>query len=73
MAEKEELTRKKRCRNGHRTSAKRIMASIGETLMSVAEKSQLTPHIAKLKQQKSTLEAKLKSLREQDEAILALK
>ncbi|CAB4006506.1 Hypothetical predicted protein, partial [Paramuricea clavata] len=72
MAEKEELTRKKRCRNGHRTSAKRIMASIGETLMSVAEKSQLTPHIAKLKQQKSTLEAKLKSLREQDEAILAL-
>ena len=72
MAEKEELTRKKRCRNGHRTSAKRIMASVGETLMSVAEKSQLTPHIAKLKQQKSTLEAKLKSLREQDEAILAL-
>ena len=72
MAEKEELTRKKRCRNGHRTSAKRIMASVGETLMSVAEKSQLTPHIAKLKQQRSTLETKLKSLREQDEAILAL-
>ncbi len=72
MTEKEELNRKKRCRNGHRTSAKRTVASVDEILTSVSEKSQLTLHIARLKQQKSTLEAKLKVLREQDEAILAL-
>ena len=66
------MNQKKRCRNGHRTLAKRTVASVDEILTSMLEKSQLTPHIAKLNQQKSTVEAKLKLLREQDEAILAL-
>ncbi|XP_028397211.1 uncharacterized protein LOC114521021 [Dendronephthya gigantea] len=72
MAETEALNRKKRCRNGHRSSTKRVISSVKECLMSVTEKSQLTPHIAKLTQQRTTLETKLQVLQELDKDILAL-
>ena len=66
MCETEALNLKKRCRNGHRTSTKRVISAVNEIMASVTEKAQLTPHVAKLKQSKATLEQKMEVLSAQN-------
>lgn len=73
MSVSEELSRKKKVRNGHRSSTKRTISAVTELLTSVGEKTDLlAPHVPKLTRQKKTLEEKRDVLKEQDEAILAL-
>ena len=72
MADAQDLARKKRVRNGHRTSTKRTMSLANDLLTSVDDKSKLALHAVKLTLYKKTLEDKLVVFQQQDNAILDL-
>lgn len=73
MAEIAELNTKKRIRGGHRSSVKRLEASLKETLDSVAANpSSLQEHAATLNQIKMSVEVKHTTLKTLDEDILKL-
>ena len=67
----EELTRKRRQRAGHRSSAKRIISSVIDVLGG-GDISQVREHEIKLKQQRDSLQQKLNTLRQLDAEILDL-
>ena len=72
MADAQDLARKKRVRNGHRTSTKRTMSLANDLLTSVDDKSKLALHAVKLTLYKKALEDKLVVFQQQDNAILDL-
>ena len=72
MADAQDLARKKRVRNGHRTSTKRTMSLANDLLTSVDDKSKLALHAVKLTLYKKTLEDKLVVFQQQDNAVLDL-
>ena len=72
MADAQDLARKKRVRNGHRTSTKRTISLVTDLLTSVDDKSKLSLHAVKLTLYKKTLEDTLVVFQQQDNAILDL-
>ena len=67
----EELSRKRRQRGGHRSSATRIISSAIEVL-AAGDVSQFAKHAVKLNQQRASLQQKQITLRQLDAEILAL-
>ena len=67
----EELSRKRRQRGGHRSSATRIISSAIEVL-ATGDVSQFAKHAVKLNQQRASLRQKQITLRQLDAEILAL-
>ena len=67
----EELSRKRRTRGGHRSTATRIITSAIEVLAS-GDLSEIANHAVKLNQQKASLQEKRTILRQLDMEILAL-
>ena len=63
----EEVTKKKRVRGGHRASASKLVAKIGETLQRHEEKDVLW-----LRQSLTNLKGKIKVIKEIDELIVNL-
>ena len=72
MADAQDLARKKRVRNGHRTSTKRTISLPNNHLTSVDDKSKLALHAVKLTLYQKTLEDKLVVFQQQDNATLDL-
>ena len=54
MSEAQEIERKKRVRNDHRTSTKRTISVANDLLTSVDDKSKLAPRVVKLTLYKSS-------------------
>ena len=69
MADAQDLARKKRVRNGHRTSTKRTISLANDLLTTVDDKSKLALHAVKRTLYKKTLEDKLVVF-QQNNAIL---
>lgn len=67
----EELSRKRRQRGGHRSSATRIISSAIEVLVT-GDVTQFAKHAVKLNQQRASLQQKQITLRQLDAEILAL-
>ena len=67
----EELSRKRRTRAGHRSTATRIITSAIKVL-ATRDLSEIAKHVIKLNQQKASLQEKRTILRQLDMEILAL-
>ena len=67
----DDLSKKKRVRGGHRASAKKLVAKIVEAIANTSSESPET-EVVWLRQSRSTLRDKVKTIKELDEQIINL-